>query len=42
MYRLRGAVPGTKTAKQTLHDDDIMGLDATEMNVTEWQWRRST
>jgi DNA repair protein RadD len=23
-----------------LHDDDIMGLDTTEMNVTEWQWRR--
>jgi DNA repair protein RadD len=26
--------------KQKLHDDDIMGLDATEMSVTEWQWRK--
>ena len=32
--------PIPKPIKQTLHDDDIMGLDATEMNVTEWQWRR--
>jgi DNA repair protein RadD len=32
--------PVPKPPKQKLHDDDIMGLDATEMNVTEWQWRR--
>ena len=32
--------PIPKPIKQTLHDDDIMGLDATEMSVTEWQWRR--
>ena len=32
--------PEPKPAKQTLHDDDIMGLDATEMSVTEWQWRK--
>ena len=32
--------PVPKPIKQKLHDDDIMGLDATEMNVTEWQWRR--
>jgi DNA repair protein RadD len=37
---LRRTVPGPKPPKQKLHDDDIMGLDATEMNVTEWQWRR--
>ena len=32
--------PEPKQTKQTLHDDDIMGLDATEMDVTEWQWRK--
>ena len=32
--------PIPKPPKQKLHDDDIMGLDTTEMNVTEWQWRR--
>jgi len=32
--------PAPKPIRQTLHDDDIMGLDATEMSVTEWQWRR--
>jgi DNA repair protein RadD len=32
--------PVPKPPKQKLHDDDIMGLDTTEMNVTEWQWRR--
>ena len=32
--------PVPKTPKQKLHHDDIMGLDATEMDVTEWQWRR--
>jgi DNA repair protein RadD len=26
--------------KIKLHDDDIMGLDAAEMNVAEWEWRR--
>tara|TARA_R110000737_G_scaffold4194_1_gene13850 strand:- start:884 stop:2467 length:1584 start_codon:yes stop_codon:yes gene_type:complete len=26
--------------KSKLHDDDIMGLDTTEMIVTDWQWRR--
>jgi len=26
--------------KAKLHNDDIMGLDTTEMNVTDWQWRR--
>ncbi|MDA0238990.1 MAG: DEAD/DEAH box helicase [Proteobacteria bacterium] len=32
--------PEPKPTKQKLHDDDIMGLDTIEMNVTEWQWRR--
>ena len=32
--------PIPKPVKQTLHDDDIMGLDNAEMDVTEWQWRR--
>ncbi len=32
--------PEPKPLKQKLHDDDIMGLDATEMSVTEWQWRK--
>jgi DNA repair protein RadD len=32
--------PPPKVPKQKLHDDDIMGLDTTEMNVTDWQWRR--
>ena len=32
--------PEPKPLKQKLHDDDIMGLDATEMGVTEWQWRK--
>ena len=32
--------PAPKPIKHKLHDDDIMGLDTTEMNVTEWQWRR--
>ncbi len=28
--------------KHRLHDDDIMGLDTTEMDITDWQWRRHT
>ena len=31
--------PVPKPPKATLHDDDIMGMDTTEMGVTEWQWR---
>jgi DNA repair protein RadD len=34
--------PPPKVPKQKLHDDDIMGLDTTEMNVTDWQWRKHT
>ena len=26
--------------KLKLHDDDIMGLDGSEMEVTEWKWRK--
>ena len=29
-------------AKPTLHDDDIMGLGATDMEVTSWTWRKHT
>lgn len=32
--------PVPKPTKQKLHDDDIMGLDTTEMSVTDWQWRK--
>ena len=32
--------PVPKPPKATLHDDDIMGMDTTEMGVTEWQWRQ--
>ena len=29
-------------AKPKLHNDDIMGLECTEMNVTSWTWRKHT
>ena len=32
--------PPPPPLKNRLHDDDIMGLDTTEMTVTDWQWRR--
>lgn len=28
--------------KHKLYNDDIMGLDTTEMDITDWQWRRHT
>ena len=34
--------PEPEQPKQTLHGDDIMGLDSSEMAVTDWQWRRHT
>jgi DNA repair protein RadD len=34
--------PIPKPPKQKLHDDDIMGLDVTDMDVTDWQWRKHT
>ena len=34
--------PPPPPIKHRLHDDDIMGLDATEMDITDWQWRRHT
>ena len=32
--------PPAPEAKPTLHNDDIMGLDALEMEVTSWEWRK--
>ena len=32
--------PPPPESRAVLHNLDIMGLDTTEMNVTEWQWRR--
>ncbi len=32
--------PVPKPPKQKLHHDDIMGIDAQEMPVTEWKWRQ--
>ena len=34
--------PPPPPLKHRLHDDDIMGLDTTEMDITDWQWRRHT
>ena len=34
--------PPPPPIKHRLHDDDIMGLDTTEMDITDWQWRRHT
>jgi DNA repair protein RadD len=34
--------PPPPPLKHRLHDDDIMGLDTTEMAITDWQWRRHT
>jgi DNA repair protein RadD len=32
--------PPPTVIKPTLHNDDIMGLDALEMEVTSWEWRK--
>lgn len=34
--------PLPKKKPMKLHDDDIMGLDATELEVTSWQWTKHT
>ena len=34
--------PPPPPLKHKLHDDDIMGLGTTEMDITDWQWRRHT
>lgn len=31
--------PHPKKEEPTLHDDDIMGIDALELTVSEWTWR---
>lgn len=34
--------PEPERPELTLHNDDIMGLEAKEMPVTEWQWKKHT
>jgi DNA repair protein RadD len=36
------AFPEPEREKLKLRDDDIMGLDATEMALTDWNWRKHT
>ena len=31
--------PAAETKKVVLHDDDIMGVNGNDMEVSEWQWR---
>ncbi len=34
------AFPAPEPKKLKLHDDDIMGLDGTDLDVTSWTWRK--
>ena len=34
------AFPAPELKKLKLHDDDIMGLDGTDLDVTSWAWRK--
>ena len=36
------AFPAPEPVELTLHHDDIMGVEAAEMTVQSWQWRRHT